>query len=127
MGLSKMKNSFKFFGMISVLFLVACISYTDPRVKNMEPSQVAVVELDISLNVLEIDGQKGPPNWLTSVDELKLPPGKHSLKVIWDNINIKTQPLTISVELEPGQRYYLFRVMDIERGTWSAKLERRQP
>lgn len=110
--------------LLSFFILKGCISYTDSRVKGLDASQTVTINLDISLKVLEIDGKKGPPNWLTAVDELKLPPGKHTFKIIWDNVDYKTTPITFEANLEPGETYDLHRTMDFENKTWSFKLEK---
>lgn len=111
--------------LLAVFTLVGCISYTDPSVKNLNEDQYAVIYLDISLNVVELDGKKVPLNWLTSIDELKLTPGKHSFKIIWDNVDIKTTPTNFDFELEAGAKYDLYRITNTENHTWSYNLERK--
>lgn len=101
------------------LLIGACVSYTHPTVKSLDGSQYAVVLIDISINVEEINGEKVPLNWLTSIDKLNLPPGEHTFKIIWDDVYIRTKAITMKQDLEPGKTYKLIRTVNKKNSTWS--------
>ena len=100
-----------------------CVSYTDPKLKGLDESQYATVSVDLSLNIEEIDGEKVPLNWLTTIDTFRLAPGPHVFKIAWDNVNIRSEPIILEVGLEAGKKYNLLRTADQSNRTWNVKFE----
>lgn len=101
------------------LLIGACVSYTDPIVKDLDKSQYAIVLIDISIKVEEINERRVPLNWLAPIDKLSLPPGEHTFKIVWDNVNIRTKSITMKQYLEPGKTYNLIRTVNNKNSTWS--------
>lgn len=110
-------------GILCVVVLQGCVSWTHPSVKGLDEKSYSVIYIeDIRFSIKEFDGKGIGFEKITTVDNLKLPAGEHTLSVLYDQINISTSAITKRIKLEPGHKYKMVGEIDAQSRLWTFHL-----
>lgn len=110
-------------GILCAVVLQGCVSYTHPSVKGLDEKSYSVIYIeDIRFSIKEFDGKGIGLEKVTTVDNLKLPAGEHTLTVLYDQIYISTSTITKRIKLEPGHKYKMVGEIDAKNSQWTFHL-----